>query len=539
MFKFSNSAFRYVFLVLLLLLLSWAYSYVQILPLRPGSVHQWRQADCLSLADNYYQGNWNLFQPSLNILFSDNESSGKSAGEFPLLYYFVAILWKLFGKHEYIFRLVTIAISFAGMFALFKLSFGILKDYFWALFSVIFLFSSPIYVFYTNNFLVNVPAFSVMLIAVWYFYRFWQSSENKFLYLSMGFFLLVGLLKISTLLGFVVVGVLYLADVSGLVRFKAEGKLFRQPLRQLIPLVAVLAGVAVWYAYVRHYNKIHGGVYTLNYIQSYWVSSKAQIASSLKSLKNFIVFQVLSIPSYIYLILCLIYLIMNYRKVAGVWKVALPLLLFGYFVFIMLFFYSLDCHDYYHVDFLIIPVAINLAFLHYLRVNENNLYQSSLVKLFFTAFMLYNVAYCANNMAMRYWGYTEKNLYVRQLVAPKIDLEAWGYTKWAYENGPYETVTPLLRKVGIKREDAVICPDDPSYSIALYLMDQRGWSNPGSVLKDSAAISDRIAHGAKYMMITDTASLRLPFIRSYVGHELMQYQKLHVYDLRPYSKSVN
>ena len=339
MFKFSNSAFRYVFLVLLLLLLSWAYSYVQILPLRPGSVHQWRQADCLSLADNYYQGNWNLFQPSLNILFSDNESSGKSAGEFPLLYYFVAILWKLFGKHEYIFRLVTIAISFAGMFALFKLSFGILKDYFWALFSVIFLFSSPIYVFYTNNFLVNVPAFSVMLIAVWYFYRFWQSSENKFLYLSMGFFLLVGLLKISTLLGFVVVGVLYLADVSGLVRFKAEGKLFRQPLRQLIPLVAVLAGVAVWYAYVRHYNKIHGGVYTLNYIQSYWVSSKAQIASSLKSLKNFIVFQVLSIPSYIYLILCLIYLIMNYRKVAGVWKVALPLLLFGYFVFIMLFFW--------------------------------------------------------------------------------------------------------------------------------------------------------------------------------------------------------
>jgi hypothetical protein len=538
MFRFSNPAFRYLLLFVVLLLLSWMYSYVEILPLRPGSVHQWRQADCLSLADNYYQGNWNLFQPALNILFSDNETSGKSAGEFPLLYYIVAILWRLFGRHEFIFRLVTIAISFTGMFALFKLSFGILKDYFWALCSVIFLFSSPIFVFYTNNFLINVPAFSVMLIAVWYFYRFWKSSQNKFLYLSMGFFLLVGLLKISTLLCFVAIGFIYLSDVSGRIRLKTEGPVFRQPLKQILPFVAVLAGTALWYLYVRHYNKIHGGVYTLNYIQSYWVSSKEQIASSLKSLKNFIVFQVISIPSFIYLFLCLIYLGLHFRKLAGIWKVVLPLLLFGYFVFIMLFFYSLDCHDYYHVDFLIIPLAINLAFLHYLRVNENALFQSSLLKLFFGAFMLYNVLYCANNMQMRYWGYTEKNLYCRQLMAPKIDLEAWGYTKWAYGNGAYETVTPVLRKMGIKREDAVLCPEDPSYSISLYLMDQLGWTNPGSIL-DSSAVSDRIAHGAKYLMILDTATLRMPFIRSYVGHELMQYQKLHVYDLRPYSKSLH
>jgi hypothetical protein len=74
--------------------------------MRPSSVHQWRQAACLSLADNYYEGNWNLFEPSMHIQFSDNGTSGKSAGEFPLLYYIVAILWKIFGKHEFIFRLL-------------------------------------------------------------------------------------------------------------------------------------------------------------------------------------------------------------------------------------------------------------------------------------------------------------------------------------------------------------------------------------------------------------------------------------------------
>ena len=534
---FQNKRFRYLFLFAVLLFLSWIYSYLQILPLRPGSVHQWRQADCLSLADNYYQGNWNLFKPSLNILFSDNETSGKSAGEFPLLYYVVAILWKVFGRHEFIFRLVNIAISFGGMFALFKLSFAILKDYFWAVCSVVFLFSSPIFVFYTNNFLINVPAFSIMLIAVWYFYRFWQSSENKYLNLSMGLFLLVGLMKISTLMGFVVICLIYLADISGKIRLKPDGRVFRQPLKQMIPLAAVLGGVAIWYAYVTHYNHKHGGVYTLNYIQSYWASSKEQVASSLKSLKNFIVFQVISIPSYIYLVLCLTYLAFNFRRVAGVWKIVLPSLLVGYFIFIMLFFYSLDCHDYYHVDFLIIPLAINMAFLHYLKSNEINLFKSPVVKFFFSAFLVYNVCYCATNMQMRYWGSTEKDVYRHGLISPKIEIEAWDYTRWSYENRAYETVTPILRKMGIKREDAVLCPDDPSYSIALYLMDQQGWSNPGCILKDSSVVADRIAHGAKYMMITDTATMRFPFVRSFVGHELLQYQKLHIFDLRPYSKT--
>ncbi|HXC06489.1 MAG TPA: glycosyltransferase family 39 protein, partial [Bacteroidia bacterium] len=262
----SKAVMRQVWLFLLLLFLSWLYSYVQILPLRPSSVHQWRQTDCLSLADNYYQGNWNLFQPSLHVLFSDQETSGKSAGEFPLLYYVVALLWKIFGKHEYIARLLTIGIAFWGMNALFRLSYRLLKDIFWSFCVVVFLFSSPIYAYYTDNFLINVPAFSLMLVAVYYFYRFWEEGTNKFLYASMAFFLFVGLFKISTLLIFVVLGFLFLAEVSRRVRLKPQGLVFPRPRAQLIPFILVLGGVACWYLYARHYNNVHGGKYTLNYI---------------------------------------------------------------------------------------------------------------------------------------------------------------------------------------------------------------------------------------------------------------------------------
>jgi hypothetical protein len=531
----SKAVLRQVLFFCMLLLLAWMYSYVQILPLRPSSVHQWRQTDCLSLADNYYEGNWNFFQPSLHILFSDDETSGKSAGEFPLLYYLVAILWKLFGKHEYIFRLLNIGITFWGLHALFQLSYRLLKNIFWAMCAVVFLFSSPIFVFYSNNFLINVPAFSIMLVAVYYFYRFWEDGRDKLLYVSMAFFLLVGLFKISTLMMLAVIVLLFLAEGTKKIGLKKEGRVFQRPLKQIIPFFVVLGGIASWYLYARHYSDLHGGKYTLNYIHSYWVTSKPDVEAALKSLREFIFYQVLSPPSYIYLILCLIYLGVNHRKVETVWKIILPALLIGYFVFVMLFFYSLNNHDYYHVDFLIIPVAIHLAFMYYLRKQEPVLFNSFFLKLFFSAFMLYNVLYCANNMRLRYWGFKSDEMYARQLFSPKVDMDNWAWHKWAYANSPYETVTPVLRSMGIKRSDPVICPDDCSFSISLYLMDQVGWTNIGSCMKDTSDIADRIRHGAKYMMMVDTAAISMPHLKYYEKYEMKQYQTLHIYDLRPYA----
>ncbi len=534
----NKASHRNVTFILVIVALAWVYSFPHILPLRPSSVHQWRQADCLSLADNYYEGNWNLFKPSLHLLFSDNETSGKSAGEFPVLYYIVALLWKIFGKHEYIFRLLTFAISFAGMFALFKLAFALLKDLFWAMATVMFLFSSPIYVYYTNNFLINVPAFSLMLVAVWFFYLFWQSGRNKYLIWSMSFFLVVGLFKISTLMSFLIIGLMFLLEVLGIVKFKAEGKVFVEPRKQIFPFLGVLAGVAMWYLYTNHYNHVHGGKYTLNYVQTYWASSKDQIHACLKSLKNFIVFQVLSIPSYLYLCLCIIYLGFNFRKLNTVWKMAIPVLLIGYYCFVMLFFYSLNSHDYYHIDFLIIPLVIHLGFLHFLQKNDTAFFHAALFKYFFSAFLLWNIVYCANNMHMRYWGPSEKNEYVTELIAPKVEVDGWAYSHWAYRNKAYETVTPVLRRMGIQRADAVICPDDFSYSITLYLMDQVGWTNVDSQLKDSSAINDRILHGAKYMMIVDTTVMHQAFLKAYEQYELPMYLNLHIYDLRPYAPAI-
>jgi hypothetical protein len=534
MFNTRTKSFRNRFFFVILILLCLAYSYIDILGFRPKSIHQFRQADCLSLTDNYYNGNWKLFQPELNIQFSDNLTSGKTAGEFPLLYYFVAILWKIFGKHEFLFRLITIAFSFVGMFALFKLVYGILKDYFWAVASVVLLFSSPIFVYYSNNFLVNVPAFSLMLVGLYYFYLFWQSGENKHLYICMGFYLLAGLFKVSALLSFVVIGFIYLADISKLIRFKSDGRLFNEPLKQLFPFVAVVAGVGAWYLYAGHFSHVHGGQYTYNGTASYWSMTEKEHQGTWDSVQNFLLYQVYSVSAFIYFITCLLVLAFNFRKVSLIWRIAIPLLLIGYFIFILLFFYSLNFHDYYHIDFLIIPVIINLAFLRYLHVNEIWILRSPMIKIFFSIFLLYNVLYCANNIRIRYWQTNDSNKAYRQIFAPKSDIDYWGWCTWAYPYGSYEKVTPILRSMGIKRDDLFLCPNDQSFSIQLYLIDQKGFPNLCEWMSDSAGVSRRIQAGAKYMIVNDTTILKTPAFKPFVKHKIRQFENLQIYDLRPY-----
>jgi len=91
-------------------------------------------------------------------MFCDDGLSGKTAGEFPLLYWSVAQLWKITGKSEFLYRLVVLIISFTGLYAVFRASKKILNNNIQALFVGLLLFTSVPYVYYAANFLPNVPA---------------------------------------------------------------------------------------------------------------------------------------------------------------------------------------------------------------------------------------------------------------------------------------------------------------------------------------------------------------------------------------------
>ena len=86
---------RWSFLfVACLLALSLIYSWPSILTLRPQGVHVWRQTDCLSLADHYYRTDAGILEPQIHCYISDENTTGKTASEFPGVYYG----WVNFGK---------------------------------------------------------------------------------------------------------------------------------------------------------------------------------------------------------------------------------------------------------------------------------------------------------------------------------------------------------------------------------------------------------------------------------------------------------
>ena len=91
-----------------------------IIPLRPQSVHQWAQCDRASVALNYYQDDMNLFLPRVHNL--DN-GSGITGLEFPFVNYSVAILYKFFGYHEWMYRALMLLIFSFGMISLAKVVF--------------------------------------------------------------------------------------------------------------------------------------------------------------------------------------------------------------------------------------------------------------------------------------------------------------------------------------------------------------------------------------------------------------------------------
>ena len=113
-----------------------------IMDLGPLNMHVWRQGDSLSITMKYYNGA-SFWEPQMHGLWGNDHTTGRSAGEFPILYYIVAQLWKIFGVSYFVYRMFFYAILTIGVFSFYRSLKLVLKNEFWASTLSILLFSSP------------------------------------------------------------------------------------------------------------------------------------------------------------------------------------------------------------------------------------------------------------------------------------------------------------------------------------------------------------------------------------------------------------
>lgn len=467
------------------------------------------------------------------VYFAGNDGTGKTASEFPIIYYIVALFWKIFGKHEIIFRLLNLSIVYTGLFFLFRFIEEKLKDSFWAIVLALFVFTSPILVYYSNGFIMDPLGLSFAFIAWYFFGKFYESGENKQLYFSLLFFLIGGLLKVSSTISyFAILGVFFIEMLG--VRFKNGTTIFQNKKLQIIPFIFVAIGLYFWYSFAARYNEEHASGVFLVGILPIWDYSAADIEHRITVFKGAMTLHQFYNIETLYLLLALFVLQLVFFKKSDSFLLFVTLLLFfAVIAFLLLWFGAVtEGHDYYLTNLLVFIAFALISLFALVQKSYPAVFISERLKTYVLLILAYNIYLTSSKTAIRYFNTPERN-YPTCYTDNDVKLLHWVKSNFHMYPEKLREVEPYLRSLGIKPDDKVISLPDFSFDITLYFMNQVGWtqaSAPKPLNEDW--FFQKIKQGAKYLIVSDPSIYQQSALTNFTKLKIGSYKTIDVYDLR-------
>lgn len=476
--------------------------YSKTLFYRPSSIHQWRQTDCLSIAKNYYEEGMNFFQPKIHFQGAED---GKAVSEFPILNYTVAALWKVFGEHEFIYRLLEYLIFLCAMFFLYNTIIRFYGSVWLAFFSAGLFFTSPLLTYYSLNFIADVPAMSVGLIGFCCGLKFYHTGNLKSFYWALGLGTLAVLMKASALMGLSILIFCAMVDIFNLNKFFGLKKLFSTKTAPLVSIIVAAGAILAWYRYALYYNAYDSNHVFLLTVLPIWEMGEEQLIYNLKKLFNDLFPVFLNRPMFFLFIGLVIYVASKFKKIDAYLRLAF--LSSGlYFIFYILFFFQVfTVHDYYLTNLMIFPAITLICFAQLMHQSGALKESMAFVRAFVIVVMAFNALYSAAIYRLRMIE-DDKMTYWYPFISDD-DAKLAKYLFWAYGNGigRIEDIKPVLRAHGIKREDKVLSIPDMSFDISLYFMDQKGYTIAREHLINDTTVADRFfKRNIKYVVLSDT-----------------------------------
>lgn len=242
----ANALFFFIFIII-------AVTYYSELVLKfPFGIHAWAQSDRLALAIGFYDNGMNFFLPTTYSLLPEKGITGV---EFPIQSYIAAVMGKILGR-EYIsvsFRVLDTIISLIGMWFLFKAVYKRTQDFIFSLLPPLFIFCSPIFIYYTCSYIPDTVGASFTFIAFYYILNYIDAYKNKDAVAAIILLMFASLIKTSA--------AIYLLGSSG---FVVLHKLFIEKKRTVNTYVPVLItsifAFGALFAYYR-YNAYLNGKY--------------------------------------------------------------------------------------------------------------------------------------------------------------------------------------------------------------------------------------------------------------------------------------
>jgi hypothetical protein len=510
-----------------------AYEYGRVLWLRPFPHHLSRQTTCLSITYNIYKGEAGLFAPAVHNYFADHHTSGKSAGEFPLLYWSIAQIWKLTGPSEFVYRLFMLLLHFGGTCAMFLGLRKLLAHSGWAALIALLFFASPVMAYFSIGFLPDVPSFDLALIGCWVLLRRSPAQRKGDIVLSSVLFTVAGLLKITALMA-PLTFLAWLLLEWALPRWASRNhRVFPHRWTLLLSLVICFALVWKWYSYSVAYNNEHGAEYSYQGTWAVWDLPPAEVRASWEFGKNILVFQIFDTPVWLAFGLMACYLLWSVRHASRPLGIITLMLMAGTVLYILLWWVTLDSHDYYYINPLITLVAFVALFFEALRRRHPRIFRSPWAMAAFFGLVGYSVLYTANNHQMRTRGNTPMRAEYVLPLYHEGEIFYWDMSQY-WDMKDMLDLEPYNRSLGIKEDDMVISLEDRTVCAALYLMHQRGWVQFGQTFANSSEIRDLIDHGASYLFAVSPEWLDKPYMQEFYRYPLGQHGAVRVYDLRPF-----
>jgi len=453
----DKEIYRVLLFTIIVLVISYFANYFDILFFRPQSIHFIRQTDSLSFVANYFQNGMNFFSPQT---FNLTPIDGKAACEFPILYYITAILYFIFGEHEFILRLINISIVFTGFYYVTKLNYLFLQNWIYSFLIAFLVMSSGVILYYTNNFLPDTASLGFSLIGLYHFANYTKNAKNNSLIFSFIILTLAGLLKATYMIFPIAIIGLFFIELIGV---KISNKKIFNNIKLLIILsLSSFIIVFSWYYYAISYNKINGDTYFLTHTAPIWELSKINIYIILDLLSNYwkndYYYPTTLHTIYIFIILSLIF-IRKSNKLLFIFSI---ILLIGSLSYLILFFEKFENHDYYGLLFIPTLLFIVLNSFKIIQDLSNNKWAKTILIIGLLVLNILSIKYATYRSSRRYVQIYNDN--------------------YIFEN--FDGIKPQIDSLSIDNNNTFIVVGDFTRNGSLYYMNKRGWT-----IKDTSKIS--------------------------------------------------
>ncbi|CAN5603576.1 hypothetical protein BH11BAC1_BH11BAC1_12430 [soil metagenome] len=473
---------------------------------KPNSVHTWAQSDRASVAACYYNESMNFFHPRIYNR-SDGTNTGICGMEFPVINYSAAICYKIFGFHEFYYRLFNFMLLFIGLVCAFLMADLFLKDLFFSSITVWLFMMSPVLFFYSANFLPDTGSLGLVFIS---WYLFFKRGEGKSMRSHVLFIIMITLaclIKMTSMVSLITMIALMLGKRTRLFNSTNIPSLDRKMMTGLIICFACVFG---WYKYAGWLN---------DHYHNYFFILKGNAVESMLEFKQ-VLLHIYEKPYLDYyplmmkqvIAVCFGVFIVTFYFQKRLLGFTFLILLIGFAGFVVTMLRQFQYHDYYIIPLLPLIYFLFLTTAEFIS-RKINRYK-----------ILYAVAIAALLVLVNMSMIACKKSYATERYGK-------GYNASTYsEYERYSQASPYLDSLHVGKNDLVISYYDLTPNASLYLMNRKGTTVPyGEIgrLKELIATNN-----FKYLILNDTAAFTKELYESLVDKKIGEKYRVQVYQLK-------